>query len=77
MLKATVVLRENARATAAELRRHCAELLPPHMVPAVVEFRDTLPLMSTGKIDRSQLAEPPAQTSKPAMETGTDAKRIG
>ena len=81
VLKAIVVLHEGASATASELRRHCAELLPPYMVPVTVEFRAALPLMSTGKIDRRQLQAPPQlaskqESTKPELGRETDAKRV-
>jgi acyl-coenzyme A synthetase/AMP-(fatty) acid ligase len=40
---------------ATELKRHCAEKLPPYMVPEEIEFYDTLPRTGTGKIDRQRL----------------------
>jgi acyl-CoA synthetase (AMP-forming)/AMP-acid ligase II len=41
--------------TDAEVVRFCGERLPRYMVPDEVEFRDTLPRSSTGKIDRRRL----------------------
>jgi acyl-CoA synthetase (AMP-forming)/AMP-acid ligase II len=35
---------------------HCRQWLPGYMVPDIVEFRETLPRTSTGKIDRAGLA---------------------
>jgi len=35
---------------------HCRRWLPGYMVPDLVEFRDTLPRTSTGKVDRAGLA---------------------
>jgi amino acid adenylation domain-containing protein len=36
---------------------HCREWLPSYMVPDIVEFRETLPRTSTGKVDRVGLAQ--------------------
>jgi amino acid adenylation domain-containing protein len=35
---------------------HCRRWLPSYMIPDVVEFRETLPRTSTGKVDRAGLA---------------------
>jgi acyl-CoA synthetase (AMP-forming)/AMP-acid ligase II len=35
---------------------HCRQWLPGYMVPDLVEFRETLPRTSTGKVDRAGLA---------------------
>jgi amino acid adenylation domain-containing protein len=35
---------------------HCRQWLPGYMVPELVEFRETLPRTSTGKVDRAGLA---------------------
>jgi long-chain acyl-CoA synthetase len=50
-----------AAADAGELTResvldHCRQWLPGYMVPDLVEFRETLPRTSTGKVDRAGLA---------------------
>jgi long-chain acyl-CoA synthetase len=43
--------------TREEVVDHCRRRLPSYMVPDVVEFRETLPRTSTGKVDRTGLAE--------------------
>jgi amino acid adenylation domain-containing protein len=35
--------------------RHCAGRLPRYMVPEIIEFRDSLPMTSSGKVDRKSL----------------------
>lgn len=51
-----VVLRGDASdAAARDLARWCREILPPYMVPRVIEVLATVPRTSTGKIDRDGL----------------------
>jgi amino acid adenylation domain-containing protein len=54
-IRAIVTLSDSRSLTSPELKRHCAEKLPPYMVPEEVEFCDTLPRTGTGKIDRQRL----------------------
>jgi amino acid adenylation domain-containing protein len=54
-LRAIVVLKDGSEASEPALRVHCAAELPPYMVPEVIEFRASLPLMSNGKVDRRTL----------------------
>jgi acyl-CoA synthetase (AMP-forming)/AMP-acid ligase II len=52
-LTAIVVGRDDAPpATVAALRAHCAERLPPYMVPNRFVAHTSLPLMPSGKLDR-------------------------
>lgn len=39
-----------------EIMAICAARLPKYMIPEVVEFRDSLPMTSSGKIDRQKLS---------------------
>ena len=55
ILVAHVVPAAGAAPSTAELRRFLLELLPAAMVPAVFEVTDTLPLTSSGKVDRKAL----------------------
>jgi amino acid adenylation domain-containing protein len=55
VLVAHVVAADGAAPSTAELRRFLLELLPAAMVPAVFEVTDTLPLTSSGKVDRRAL----------------------
>ena len=48
---------------AVELQQHCGTRIPKYMIPELIEFRETLPKTSTGKVDRVRLsAESRAQT---------------
>jgi amino acid adenylation domain-containing protein len=53
-LVAYVVPREQAPSF-AELKAHLSQALPPYMVPAAYVFLETLPLTSSGKVDRKAL----------------------
>lgn len=55
LLVAHVVAADGAAPSTAELRSFLLELLPAAMVPAVFEVTDTLPLTSSGKVDRKAL----------------------
>ena len=55
-IAAAVVLREGVAATALELRRFAATKLAAFKVPRRIEFLDTIPRSSTGKAQRSLLA---------------------
>ncbi|OGO23641.1 MAG: hypothetical protein A2144_01410 [Chloroflexi bacterium RBG_16_50_9] len=54
-IKVFIVPFEPGSPTQSELERHCAELLPGYMIPDVMEFRQYLPMTSTGKVDRRLL----------------------
>jgi amino acid adenylation domain-containing protein len=43
--------------TKDDVLKYCIAQLPKYMVPEVVEFRDTLPMTSSGKVDRKKLSE--------------------
>ncbi len=55
-VKAFIVLRPGAAAmTFEEVRAHCLAQLAPFKVPTIVEFRDSLPMTSIGKIEKKLL----------------------
>ncbi|MEP6695162.1 MAG: long-chain fatty acid--CoA ligase [Chloroflexota bacterium] len=57
VVKAFVVLRAGASATADELRTHCAARLARFKIPAEIEFRSDLPKSMVGKVLRRALAD--------------------
>ncbi|MBI3029782.1 MAG: AMP-binding protein [Candidatus Rokubacteria bacterium] len=54
-IKALVILREGGRATAEELIEWCGARLSKFKVPEIVEFRETFPRTSVGKIQKHLL----------------------
>jgi crotonobetaine/carnitine-CoA ligase len=58
LIKAVVVLRDGAHATADEIQAFCAERVSRFKVPAVVEISDRLPTNAVGKIDKKLLRQP-------------------
>ena len=54
-IHAIVAINHSNSVNATELKRHCAEKLPPYMIPQQIECRDSLPRTSNGKIDRQRL----------------------
>lgn len=57
VVKAFVVLKPGATATAHELIAHCRTSLAPFKVPVAIAFRDELPKTIVGKILRRKLVE--------------------
>jgi len=54
-LAAIIVPSEGSHIEKEEIVKYCSRLLPKYMVPEIVEFRDSLPMTSSGKADRKQL----------------------
>jgi amino acid adenylation domain-containing protein len=54
-VKAFVVLEKGSALTAKEIVAHCMKRLEDFMVPKIVEFRDSLPKTSSGKITKKEL----------------------
>ncbi len=57
-LAAYVVAETGSTVDPVDLRARVSTVLPAHMVPAVITVLDTMPLASTGKVDRKALPEP-------------------
>jgi amino acid adenylation domain-containing protein len=67
-----------ARADADELMRHLAQCLPGTMLPSRISVLETLPLTSTGKIDRKALGaleDSAVQEQAPYMAPSTETER--
>ena len=45
-------------ASSEEIIAHCRELIAGYKVPRSVEFRETLPLTSVGKVLKTELRKP-------------------
>ncbi len=56
-IKAFVCTLEPSMLTKADLQNHCASRVPKYMVPELIEFCNSLPKTSTGKVDRKRLAQ--------------------
>jgi long-chain acyl-CoA synthetase len=54
-LKAFIVLKKGQSATDKEIIDFCRDRLAPYKVPKLVEFRDSLPQSSVGKVLRREL----------------------
>jgi 2-aminobenzoate-CoA ligase len=57
VVHAFVVLRPDGIATAADLQEHCKRTIAPYKMPRVVEFIESLPRTTTGKVQRFRLRE--------------------
>lgn len=55
-IRAMVAL-QGPKLTAVELQSHCASRIPQYMIPEIIEFCESLPKTSTGKIDRVRLSQ--------------------
>lgn len=58
-IKAIVAPHNGDKLTATQLQQHCAQRVPRYMIPDLIEFRESLPKTSTGKLDRILLAAGP------------------
>jgi amino acid adenylation domain-containing protein len=54
-IMAYVSLIEGEHCEVQEILAFCGSYLPKYMVPEIIEFRDSLPMTSSGKIDRKSL----------------------
>jgi long-chain acyl-CoA synthetase len=68
VVRACIVLKQDAAATPDELIAHCRRELAPYKVPARIDLRETLPMSAVGKILyrvlRDELAAAPTADSR-------------
>jgi len=48
-----------------DILKYCSQQLPKYMIPEIVEFRDSLPTTSSGKVDRKKLSNIDAIVTSP------------
>jgi amino acid adenylation domain-containing protein len=77
-LIAYAVLHPHSTATPAQLQEHLRQLLPSYMLPSIIVLLQSLPLTSSGKVDRLALPAPsttaaPASLSLVAPRTRAEA----
>jgi amino acid adenylation domain-containing protein len=56
-IKAVVAAHEDRTLKIADLQQYCATRIPKYMIPEQIEFCESLPKTSTGKIDRVRLTQ--------------------
>jgi len=56
----------------AEVRSFLRERLPEYMVPAAIVAMETLPVTTSGKVDRAALPEPAAETAAPSSAVSAE-----
>jgi amino acid adenylation domain-containing protein len=61
-----VITPDGGGLTREDVLDHCRRWLPGYMVPDIIEFRETLPRTSTGKVDRAGLATEQQHELEPA-----------
>jgi amino acid adenylation domain-containing protein len=69
-LRAFVVPAAHSPLTPKQLEDFCVRLLPKYMIPERIEFRETLPKTSSGKIDRTALSPSHKGEAKSAASSG-------
>lgn len=56
-IKAVVSLHESQVLQPVDLQLYCSSRIPKYMIPEFIEFRNSLPKTSTGKVDRVRLSQ--------------------
>ncbi len=58
IVKAVVTLQPDEEPNGLKIKAFCRDRIPVYMVPEIIEFRESLPKTSTGKVDRISLIKP-------------------
>jgi amino acid adenylation domain-containing protein len=61
-ITAVVVPLKPDKISKEDIVEHCCKHLPKYMIPETIEIRDSLPMTSSGKVDRKKLSEAPHST---------------
>ena len=56
-IMAIIVPMSNTNLKKEDIMKSCSQRLPKYMIPEFIEFRNSLPMTSSGKVDRKKLAE--------------------
>jgi acyl-coenzyme A synthetase/AMP-(fatty) acid ligase len=59
-----------------DILQYCSQQLPKYMIPEIIEFRDSLPATSSGKVDRKKLSEVYEGASLTVMVEGHEARIV-
>jgi hypothetical protein len=64
-----------AELTVSELREYVSKRLPHYMIPAYFVSLESIPLSSSGKVDRKALPEPTVESGAAYVEAGTGLEK--
>ena len=56
-IKAVIVLNEEAKVTAEDIKQWCKDKIAPYKIPKIIEFKQELPKTIIGKVLRRKLRE--------------------
>jgi len=66
-IKALIVSTGDVKLTAKKVLKHCSDNLQSFMIPKYVEFADSLPKLSNGKVDRKILKKDHEERPRPPV----------
>ena len=67
-IAALIVPTRNGCVKKEEIIRYCSKKLPKYMMPEIIEIRESLPMTSSGKIDRKYLTQQMSHLSKGSLD---------